>query len=419
MIITFIIYIIIISLIIFKGFYRNISFIKFFSVRKNTESLATSIQIESLPFYFNQRKINLFAFFINFFLISLISCMLIPELISNNIAYCQDYDERINGETRYITNGIFSSNRRILFDKSIIIETYDISNTNRPFIYHLNYKYIGIQDHLKVFQGLSQNIEDISNKQNFLIQKIPFITRDSYILSEIYQKSFNTLSLISNAYKNIMFSYENYKKNNLPLHHSDELLNKILHDKFLQLDEEGKIYINKIIRDFIGNYQVNNLNLKAIKIFKSLEEVQKISKENYDNLYSQRGTNIIMPEKDKIQIKNLDNYCDQNLLLTLEKELSRGEINDLIFGLEMKDSFSRHMAINNDHNYLDQDQVNIIIDKGFFFKEKLQTDRYYEPFNKDNMNENMLEKYKRFINEKELIEEEIDAFQREVEEDGF
>ena len=68
--ITFLtIYIIIIFLIIFKGFYKSIPFIKNFSARKNTELIITSIQIESLSFLLIQKKIDLFIFFINFLLL--------------------------------------------------------------------------------------------------------------------------------------------------------------------------------------------------------------------------------------------------------------------------------------------------------------------------------------------------------------
>lgn len=80
------IYIIIILIIIFKAFYKSsITFIKFFSVRKNTENLYTSIQIESLPFFFNSSKINLLIFFINFFILIIFNFFFI-----NNIAYCYD-----------------------------------------------------------------------------------------------------------------------------------------------------------------------------------------------------------------------------------------------------------------------------------------------------------------------------------------
>lgn len=121
-------------------------------------------------------------------------------------------------------------------DESVIInETYKISNTNCPFIYHLNYKYIGILD-----------------KQNSLFQKISFINKDSYILSkiykEIYQKSINTLSLTSNAYKNIMFSYNN-----------------IIIVIFLQIIQITYFYMNSIISSFLDS-KVEFLNKKIPNI---------------------------------------------------------------------------------------------------------------------------------------------------------
>lgn len=402
MIITLIIYLLIIGYIIFKAFYTS-TFIKFSNNNQKIEKFSDSINSISMPFYINMSQIHLLCIFINLILISFIFLPdVLNNLFSSNIVYCQDHNEehsRVRNQIQYIN------------------ETYEISDTNRPYIYHLNYKYIGIHDHLKVFEGLSQDFNDILNKQDILFTDKIF--NNVYIHKEMYNKSVDILSLTSNAYKNIMFSYKN---NNSLIYYfneeskeSFELFNKILNNKTNNNED-----INKNIRGFIGGHQIHDLNAKTIKIFNSLEEVQKISKENYDNLHSQRGINIIMPEKDKIIIKNFDelhNYCNNKLLLTLKKDLSRGEINDLIYGLEMNNSFGRHMAINNDHNYLDQDQINMILNKGFFFKEISRTDGYYEPFNKDSMNGNMLEKYERFIDEKELIEEEIDAFQREAE--GF
>lgn len=83
MLITLIVYIIILSIIIFRGFCKNIFLREPFSVQKNTESLATFIQIESLPFYFNQGKINLFVFLINFFGL---------VLLQDSTIFCQGSD---------------------------------------------------------------------------------------------------------------------------------------------------------------------------------------------------------------------------------------------------------------------------------------------------------------------------------------
>lgn len=104
MIITITIYLIIILLIIFKGFYKNIHFMKSFSVKGNTDSLATSIQLESLPFYLNMGRINLFALFINFFFLSFISISFFPNLIHNTITYCQDHiiNKEINSDYKNI-----------------------------------------------------------------------------------------------------------------------------------------------------------------------------------------------------------------------------------------------------------------------------------------------------------------------------
>lgn len=63
MIITLIIYTIIFLLIFFKTLYKSLPFMKSFLVRKNFLSILTTLQIESLPFFFNQQKINLLIFF--------------------------------------------------------------------------------------------------------------------------------------------------------------------------------------------------------------------------------------------------------------------------------------------------------------------------------------------------------------------
>ena len=92
----------------------------------------------------------------------------------------------------------------------------------------------------------------------------------------MYQKSVNTLSLTSNAYQNIIFSYKN---SNSSIHYSDNLLFKIFDNKTKSNQD-----INCIIRGFIGDNQVENLNKKATNLFNALEEVQQISKKNYDIL---------------------------------------------------------------------------------------------------------------------------------------
>lgn len=57
---------------------------------QNRESLQDSLSLSALPFYINQGKINLFAFVINFILISFFSLTLLPELVFNHMTYCQD-----------------------------------------------------------------------------------------------------------------------------------------------------------------------------------------------------------------------------------------------------------------------------------------------------------------------------------------
>jgi len=221
--ITLIIYLSIISYIIVKGFYKTI---KSINNNQKIKLFYDSISIDSIPFFINMQKINLLCIFINLILISFI---FLPNLVNdlifsisnNNIAYCQDSnsDEEFSSDDDYvwgmpinINSGESSSgdetwtNWRPLQQlplnnnpsyyqdtveediyenysyegilNKLINKTYKISNINRTFIYNINYKSIGINDHLMVFQGLSQNLEDIFNKQNTLLQKTSSINED-------------------------------------------------------------------------------------------------------------------------------------------------------------------------------------------------------------------------------------------------
>ena len=173
MIITLIIYVLIIGYIILKAFYTSIS-IKPFNNNQKIKKFSDSINLISMPFYIKMSQIHLLCIFINLILISFIFLPdVLNNLFSNNIAYCQDVEHpgsirtsfsRILSDNYNEGYGIFNGSVK----SSIVKETYEISNTNRSFIYHLNYKYIGISDHKKVFQGLSQDFNDILKKQNFL-----------------------------------------------------------------------------------------------------------------------------------------------------------------------------------------------------------------------------------------------------------
>lgn len=87
--ITITIYSFIILYIICRGFY--ISRKPLCNVQKR-ESFQDSISLSAMPFYSNMGSINLFAFAINFLLLSFISLTLLPDLISNTITYCQGED---------------------------------------------------------------------------------------------------------------------------------------------------------------------------------------------------------------------------------------------------------------------------------------------------------------------------------------
>jgi len=390
MIITLIIYILIIIYIIIKGFY---TFIKFFHNDRRIELFYDSIYMNSIPFYINMQKINLLCIFINLILISFIFLPnlmndLIISISNSNITYCQDYisDKESN----------FNSNDKVPLSK-LINETYEISNINRSYIYNINSKYIEINDHLLIFKGLSQNLEDIFNKQNTLLQEISSIKSSfekdisgNYFecvlyemmsnFKEIDQKCQNTLSLTSNAYNKMMLSYNN---SNL----------------FLKIFAENNI--NLIIRDFIGDHQVENLNKKVFNTFNALEEVQRISKENYDivkifldnNQYIYPYDNIVIDipkikiinisEEDKIKNFNeLYNYSNKKLLLTLKNK----NIKNIHYNI---DTFHKNLIYKNDT--IEQDNIML---RGFFFKKNIPNNFFTDDSNFfDSIDKNMLQEY--------------------------
>jgi hypothetical protein len=201
--------------------------------------------------------------------------------------------------------------------KKTIEETYRISDIKFPYIHLLNSfsnfendNNIKINNYLKIFQGFSKDIENLIEKQNNLIQKItpidkhPFkISKISDMFYEISKRSMDTLVLISFAYDNIMDSF--YKNDNDDIrsnnsNYSLDIINKPsmyyfnkfensneykLFYKILNNKTNGNEIINENIRSFINDHQINNLNLKVTKIFNSLEIIQKISKENSNNLH--------------------------------------------------------------------------------------------------------------------------------------
>lgn len=416
MMITLTIYICIIGYIIFKAFYVSI---KPFNNSTNTLLFQDSISLSAMRFYSNMEKINLFAFFINFIFLSFISFSLLPDLISNSIAYCQDSSEEESSFDNSFQWRIAHNSNNSDHILKMIEETYKISSTKRPFIYHSNYKYIGITDYLKVFHGLSYDSNDIINKQNVLFTNGNFIKflsneNDKNVHMKMYNKSIDLLSLNANAYKKAIFLYKNSDSLisflNEESNESFELFNKILNNKI-----NNTLDIDKNIRGFIGGNEINNLYKTFINFFNSLENIKEIAKINL----LQKG---IILKDEKIIIKNpyeLENYCDKKLILTLEKELNERKNYYLNHQLENNKSFDIHKKINNKHNsyYIDSDKINVINNKGFFLKENLETNNYYEPFNRDSMDKDMVIKYDRFINKKKFKDEIEVNFNREIDED--
>lgn len=98
--------------IFFKGFYI---FMKSFNnfTSKKFHYFHIFLNINAVPFYVNQGKINIFIFFLNFLFFSLINLTLVPDLLFNNITYCQDHLQDFNEENIDMSDesdGILSSN---------------------------------------------------------------------------------------------------------------------------------------------------------------------------------------------------------------------------------------------------------------------------------------------------------------------
>jgi hypothetical protein len=170
-----------------------------------------------------------------------------------------------------------------------------------------------------------------------------------------------------------MLSYNNSNNGKPSIHYPDNLLFKIFDNKTnidINEDNENKNHINCIIRDFIGDHQVDNLNKKTTNCFNALEEVQRISKENLQILDQQpQVRNIItvtnIPEEVKIKsFKELYDCCNEKLLLTA--------------GLREEVDMNIYYNLNNFHEKLinknDTIQQHIIMHRGFFFKEIMSDD---------------------------------------------
>lgn len=114
--------------------------------------------------------------------------------------------------------------------------------------------------------------------------------------TEIYEKIRDTLSLTSNAYKKIKLSYNNSN----PQYYPDKLLFKILNNK-------TDSYMNSIIRDFIGDQKIEIFNKKTTTFYIALEEVQRISKENYNILDKiQQKDKYFISDSDTLLIKKIN-----------------------------------------------------------------------------------------------------------------
>jgi len=271
-----IIYTIIIIITIFKGFYKSKSFIKVrpFSIKKNTEFLVMSIQIESLSFFKKKKDINLFIFFFNFIFISLMSFTLLPNLIFNHTAFCMD-------------NNFFSSN------SSLSESSGEESNETRSSIDSGELSSIGVQEELETFiMPESSILENLENEFQIMFKKnikhvgyLSSASKDSGTTFnfKIFKEINQDISEI--CYKNVdIFKTISYK-NNINILNIEiidfinilDILNFNCHKmRFLFLKSYFELIQNEIEQDRTENW---------IKILKKIPVFQtKLSNTNLTNL---------------------------------------------------------------------------------------------------------------------------------------
>jgi hypothetical protein len=289
----FLIYTIIILLIIFNAFYKNLPFIKLFSIRKNIEILTTSTQIESLSFYFNLKKINSFCFFINFILIILINCLLIPDFFLNTV-FCQDFleEEKSNSNSNSNLYSYISENENFLvtesntiiptitdiennlknFDNNIAIidkilekktplfykkclhdirTIHKVNSFQNSYLFNAFCKNIIIKDFPLVIKGLNQNYSNIYDSQKKLIIEIN---------NMLYENLLST-----NEFKNIFLFYE--KEVLKMLYIQDSVFKKIYFNNFDYINKTNNTFLNKnnIIIKIMQNSNHNHIDTKIIK----------------------------------------------------------------------------------------------------------------------------------------------------------
>lgn len=441
MMITITIYSFIILYIIGRGFY--ISRKPLCNVQKK-ESFQNSISLSAMPFYSNMGSINLFAFAINFLLLSFISISLVPDLISNTVAYCQDSSSEVSDENSESNSEInhsdsenssdseldftpgklinelllklsnnknnFNELKKIVdqqpeFKKNIydnhcettfskkvknidnnLMELNKVSNIERPFLFNLNYPNVKINDPSNVLNGIAYEFKDIKSQYNFFIKEIfKEINKGSnsvgnmkYMYKNIHTKNLDMLYLTSNAYnKAILSSFT-------PC--SDNLLSKIIS---INTDRDIIEEIGPIIRDFIGlgdySKDVIYLSKEAKGLFSILENIGKISKENYEILNKEKNTSYINDEKLNIQLKFTNINIEEDIeFKKIERNKGVNEIHvfsnkiPLLISPENNLSiFSIQENINVFHNIvkgvsseLDIINCKAVEERGFILKEK-------------------------------------------------
>jgi hypothetical protein len=307
------IHISVISIIIFKSFYKTILFTKspLFSQQKNTKFLWDTIQIESVPFYFylNSGKMHLFSIL----LIILIGFL---SVISNdNIAYCMNLEDKKSfcledlkflrqkmRESEQLTNNI-----NILNDGPKYFENQDQSN------YKIDYNYI--------YDFKKYKITRVYNNP-FIISEKQY--GPSFIYLKSFEERFNNTKL---QHQKVAISLEILISKNKKICNQDfkifNILNKSLENEF-QTPIQTKFFINKIINNTIENgnntYDIlycikSNPYLPFIEKKKLLIILRKAFESflfdysNVDNYFIKK-----LPEN-----FDLDNINNQNFIKNFEK----------------------------------------------------------------------------------------------------
>lgn len=368
MIITLLIYTILFSVFFLRGFYKSIPFIKTSSIPKNVQILSTFIFIESLPLYFNQSKINLFAFLLNFFLIVLFSCTLIPLLMFNNISYCMadqnnsddnsnlsqsdvesellddssEFSENFNldtavwtvDETDMIRLPVENFNLDIVLGENTdfsgllgMVDDENFHNLKKSLLFLINNsRVVGVNNPINICSQLMDELD--SHTTNCI--EILKITSDLKLaptaLNDFFNQFYNehtihiTRDTTETYFKMTAFYDSHFKKI-----YNSEFLNKIFKNKI-----DNDLHIN--IKSFLYSSKVKSFEIKSLQFLSFMDHLN-------NNLLN-------------LNISRINNSQNVNLL----------NINTLIedFELLKRDPYAHYSYLN-----LSEESRDLLISKGF------------------------------------------------------